>query len=276
MIVLFNNKLVDEKDANISALDRGFLFGDGVFTTLVVDNGKILFFEEHNKRLLEHSKKIDMEFIGLDKNLLKELIIKNNATEDKYRLRISISRGAKFSYDIPKSDSGTFIAFLSKFENTDKTSMNLTIYPHSISSSIADVKTLSYFERFWIKNYAKKNGFDDCLVLSCDNFILEAAFANVFWIKDDVLFYPDKTLPYLQGITLGYILKAAKDCNIEVKPIKAKLDDLKDAYVYMSSSTLDFIPVNKIDDSRIDDLKILKNHKFEKALKDAFEKYKKK
>ena len=97
MKILLNNQIVDEKDAKISALDRGYLMGDGIFSTLTIQDGKILFFEDHIDRLKDGCKKIKIIFPKIDISKIFELISVNNKGKGKFRLRITISRKGKFS-----------------------------------------------------------------------------------------------------------------------------------------------------------------------------------
>ena len=87
-----NQQLIDETQAEVSINERGFLFGDGIFETCKIFNGKIYNFKSHLARIVAGLKalKFNDDISDLEKKSLK-LIAKNQVKEGI--LRISISRG---------------------------------------------------------------------------------------------------------------------------------------------------------------------------------------
>jgi branched-subunit amino acid aminotransferase/4-amino-4-deoxychorismate lyase len=246
-IVFLKDQFVEEEKALINATNRGFLFGDGVFTTMVVEDGKINFFNDHIKRLQSHSKKLKLKFNEIDLETIKELIEKNDAKTGRWRVRLSIAREGDFSYFIDECSSCFMLISIHRLPEKRKEALETVIYPYPIVSSLANVKTLSYFERFWVKQFAKEKNVDDCITRDQHENILEAAFANIFWIDGNDLYYPDETCFYLKGITLKYTIKAAIMAGYKINQVKAKIDQLKNKSLFLTSSTIDILPIKSID-----------------------------
>ena len=129
---------------------RLFFIKSGIFSTLTIQDGKILFFEDHIVRLKDGCKKIKIIFPKIDISKIFELITVNNKRKGKFRLRITISRKGKFSYEL-KEEEGNIIMFIPDSGIVEKKNIKLTVFPKPVISSIIDIKTISYFERFWIK-----------------------------------------------------------------------------------------------------------------------------
>ena len=80
MFVYIDGQFYLEEEAKISINDRGFLFGDGAFTTIKVQDGVPEYLDEHLKRLEGHLKELNIENNHIDRSLIFELINKNNST----------------------------------------------------------------------------------------------------------------------------------------------------------------------------------------------------
>lgn len=229
-----NGKILPEEEAKISTLDRGFLVGEGVFTTMLLEEGKIPFFSAHAQRLKEHAQKIGMVCPEITLAMIRELVHANKAHIGVFRLRASVSA------------SGTFLLTLQKKESSSS-SFRLAIYPEGIQHPLSRIKTLCYLERFFLLSYAKERGFDDCATLNPEGYVLEASFANLFWMKERTLFYPAKSLPYLFGISLSHILQAAEEGGFTVQECLAKPEDLRKSSLYLCSSIQEFQLVRELE-----------------------------
>ncbi len=94
MIVYLNGRFVNEEDANISVLDHGFLYGDGVFEGIKAYNGRIFALDEHVDRFYESAQCIQLE-LPLSRNEMKKAIletVRRNNLRDAY-IRPVASRG---------------------------------------------------------------------------------------------------------------------------------------------------------------------------------------
>src|SRR6187551_991566 len=118
-MINFNGSIVSE-DANILVQNRGFLYGDAVFETVKIVNGKILFIEDHYFRLMSSMRVIRME-IPMDFTLeyLEEQILtlaKNNGIASSSRARITVYRNDG-GYYLPQNNSVSFLIKVIPLEN---------------------------------------------------------------------------------------------------------------------------------------------------------------
>lgn len=264
-ICFLKDQFVEEKKALVPAVDRGFLFGDGVFTTVLVEDGRVVFIDDHLNRLEDHARKIGIEPPNIHLDVISELIKKNRATSGRWRLRITMTGGNNPEIYLPTRQMGQFLMLLRPIPNAPKDPLSLCVYPERVSTPLAKIKTLSYLNRVWLRDFAIKKGFHDSLILDPDQYVLEGSMANLFWIQKKNFYFPSKKLPYLMGITLEYLIRAARVLGFNVKEEKATLGDLKGSSLFLSCSLLGFHPISKIENQTFK-----RNTSIETSLKKKF------
>lgn len=245
--VFLDGSFQKEKEGKVSCQDRALLFGDGVFTTLLLEDGRIPFLHDHLKRLEKHCQKIGIIPPFIEPSNIAELAHKNKAAKGKWRIRITISGGKTSQPDLSPRKHGFLLIKITPLVLHKHKKLRLCLYPSPIEHPLAGIKTLAYLDRFWIRSYALQRGYDDCVVRDAEGNILESSFANLFWIRENELYYPKKSLPYLHGVTLSRITQAAKKCGLKVTGCKAKPQHLRGSSVYLSNSLIGFLPVSQIE-----------------------------
>ncbi|GAB4186383.1 MAG: branched-chain-amino-acid transaminase [Simkaniaceae bacterium] len=267
--VLFNDQVVEKEKVCISPFDRGVIFGDGVFTTILIENGKPVFFDAHQKRLHEQAKSLHIKAPLIAKEHIYDLIAKNNARFGNYRLKIVIMGGSVDVKGFEKRQAGALFGFLEPYEKKNKP-LRVSIYPDPVETPIARFKTLSYLHRFILFDWAKERGVDECLIKNSEGILLEGVFSNFFWTCESNFYYPDPRLPLLHGITIQALQKIAENLGMQAKPVKAGLDQIpQEAHIFLTNSLMGFLPVTEIDNKQFP-----RNPHLEKVLKENFERYK--
>ena len=219
-IVFLNDKFLPENQAFIPISDTGFTFGEGVFTTIRVENGVPEAYDLHIKRLQNHCNILNIPYPTIKKKWINEIINLNNAKKNIWRLKIIITKSS--------------LVITIKPYTPPKKPLNVGIYSQPITSPHAKIKTLAYLSRISIIEEAKQKGLDDCIALSPEGYILECAFSNVFWTKNNELFTPDPSLPLLFGITIQSIIQE----NPKIHFVKYKIDELPDNISMFSCNSL--------------------------------------
>jgi len=114
------------------------------------------------------------------------------------------------------------------------------------------IKSLNFLNNILAKIEAKKNGAFEAIMLNFRGYIAEGTVSNVFFIKDKILFTPAVDVGILDGITRRLIIEIAKQKGVEVREGRFRPDDLYSAdEVFISSTTMEIMPVAQIDDIRI-------------------------
>lgn len=239
-----NGKIIREDEPCISLNDRGFLFGDGVFTTLKVEGGLPQYFEDHIRRLKEHCEKLHIEAPVILLEDVQKLILKNDAMTGVWRLKIILTGGEKSELQLNQRKYGKLLMTLNPVVDF-KTNLKLIVYPKPISTPLAGLKTLSYLDRLFLMDYASSHQVDDVITLSLDGFIMEAAFSNIFWIKDMDFFTPDPQLGFLFGIQLSktieqYEIKGYRIHFVQIKPESIPTD----VQIFICNSIKGVVPVS--------------------------------
>jgi branched-chain amino acid aminotransferase/4-amino-4-deoxychorismate lyase len=114
-------------------------------------------------------------------------------------------------------------------------------------SPASRLKTLSYLDNVLARAEARAGGADEALMLNTRGEIACAAAANVFWIRDDVLFTPDLDCGVLDGIERARVLRAAVALGLVIGMVRATPDDLKGAAVFLTNSLIGVRPVSRLD-----------------------------
>ncbi|SPJ31833.1 aminotransferase class IV [Candidatus Protochlamydia amoebophila] len=243
--VCLNGQLMPENQASIPITDRGFLFGDGLFTTLRVEQGQVEFWQSHLERLVHQCHQLRLIFPRLDFKWIEELIRLNLAHKGIWRLKMMITGGDERYLSLPLRQSSIQLLTLQSYKLEPFTPCRLTLYPSPIVKPTAHLKSLSYLDRLYVYDYANLKGYDDAVVCNCEAYLLETAFSNLFWIKNCQLYIPDPSLSYLQGIFLTNLIKYLK---FPIHFFKGGIEDIpNEATIFISNSLNHLRPVTEID-----------------------------
>lgn len=240
-IVFLEGKFIEESEASIPLTDRGFLFGDGIFTTMRVFEGKVEGLKTHLIHLQSQCAAINIEYPTIKEEWLYELVKQNQAFRGIWRLKIFVT-GGDCRLLVLQKRQGRLIMTLKPVEIHFPEEACLGIYPIPFSSPLASVKSLSYLDRLHMADYASRNDVDDVAVLSPEGYLLETSFANLFWKEGDAFFSPEPSHQLLQGATLFLI---AKEINIFF--VKKRIEEISQkAQVFLCNSIRGIIPVKQI------------------------------
>jgi len=259
MKVFLNGDFIEEEEANISVFDRGFLYGDGVFETLRIYNGKPFLLDRHLGRL---SHGLGSLFIGEKYSFSEYLeftskLIERNKVIDGV-LRIQATRGpGKRGYSTTGNYDPTVLISLHEAPNVDPNNAS----PVKLATSIqvlsdhdpfSTLKTTNKLANIVALREAEKAGMDDALLTNHKGNVTEASGSNVFWIKDGALFTPPVSSGCLSGITRGMILELAITMNLPTAQQDITLAGLNDTEsVFLTNSVREIQTVIQINDKSI-------------------------
>lgn len=255
--VYLNGQFLKLKDAKISVLDRGFLFGDAVYEAIPVYNGKPFQAKAHLLRLNESLHAIKMKRIAkvdLWLDIIHQLIEKNAG--DNCQLYIQITRGVDQSRKHNFSENLTPTVFMGAIRFTPKSIDELR---QGISGVILEdarwhhchIKTTSLIANIIAKLEADASNFDEVIFVR-DGFVTEATMRNVFMVKNGVLKTPRKTPLILSGITRDLVIDIAMRNHIPLEETDLTQTDFLNAdEVWVTSSTLEIVPVVRLNDQLV-------------------------
>ena len=231
-MINLNGQLLAPDNASLSITNRGFAYGDAVFETIRVINGKIIFWEDHYFRLMASMRIMRME-IPLDfspeflEREILDLVEANDLQNNAARVRLNVFRREGGYYtpqtnDIGYSISGELLG--SPFYLLSDANYEVELFKdHYLNSGLlSTLKTNNKALNVLGSIFARENSYQNCLLLNENKNVVEALNGNLFLVKDKVVKTPPLSEGCLKGITRGKIieiLKQLKDYTLVEEPI---------------------------------------------------------
>ena len=251
-MIYLNGKLVPIEQAYISVLDRGFIFGDGVYEVIPVYSRRPFRLANHLLRLQHSLDGIRLQNPYTDEewqNLLEQ-VIANNEGDDQY-LYLHITRGvAKRDHAFPVGIPPTVFIMSSPLP-TPPQELLLSGVPAITAVDNrwgrCDIKAISLLPNVLLRQLAIDCGAMETILLR-NGFLTEGAASNIFITKNNVLLAPPKSHLMLPGITYDVVLELAQTHTIpyEVRAISEM--ELRTAdEVMLTSSTKEIMPIVSLD-----------------------------
>ncbi len=225
--ILFDGRLFERQDACLSSANRSFRYGDGLFETIKVCRGKVMWPEEHYYRLIRSAVALKYimpealslkEFSGLIMNLYKA----NHPQGEPARIRFSLFRKDGGLYT-PANNQVSFLIESEKLNNEgygfQERGLDIDIYPdqHKAVNKLSALKTASALLFVMAAIYKQEKGYDDCILLNqCGN-IAEATSSNVFVVLGDKLITPGLDQGCVDGVMRGVLLKLSSKLSFKTK-----------------------------------------------------------
>ncbi|MDD5772833.1 MAG: aminotransferase class IV [bacterium] len=252
MYIKINGKFYTKDKAKVSVLDRGFLYGDGVFETMRVYNGHVFALNEHLARLRNSAKTILLKIIKTDEEIKNELIktLKKNKLKNAI-LRISFSRGRGWGLNLKGELKPSMVILCRAFhpypEEFYKKGVDVIISKKVVSYSgsvLNRVKSTNYIPNILAKNEADDTGAFDALTVDEKGYILEGSVSNFFIVKKGVLITAPLKTGILPGITREIVLKLAKMSGIKIEEKKFKPELIYKAdEAFLTNTSIEVLPV---------------------------------
>ncbi len=204
-MVNFNGALIAENEVQLSTQNRAFKYGDAIFETIKVVNGKVVFLEDHYFRLMASMRmlrmKIPMEFTleFLQEEITK--VVKELSEASTYRIRLTVFRKDGGLYT-PVTNEIDYIIEGSPLEHTDKKVYKVDVFKdfYNYSGLLSTVKTTNRMLNTLAAVFAEENDLDNCILLNERKGVVEAINGNLFIVKGNVVKTPALTEGCIKGI----------------------------------------------------------------------------
>lgn len=260
-IVYLNGQYLPVKEATISVMDRGFLFGDSVYEVVPVFGNKMLRLDEHLARLQNSLNRIclpnphdDAEWAKIFSDLLEK-----NTGEDR-AIYLQVSRGAyaKRDLSIPEQTDiqfqSTVFAMVLQVTPPDIEVVSAGISVITVDDfrwNACDIKSTSLVANVMLRQQAAEADVEDAILIK-SGVVTEGTASNVFIVKNNVLITPPTGRHLLPGITRDLVIEIAKNNTILVEEREIKEAELYDAdEIWMTSSTREIAPVISLNGEKV-------------------------
>lgn len=254
--IWLNNQLVSESKATVSVFDRGFLYGDGVYETVRVYDGRIFRIKNHLERLDHSLKGINLKIPWNREYLIGacERLIKANKLKESL-VRITISRGVgKIGYDPSACKKPTLVIFSTPvrqdlfdlWKNGVKIQI-VQVRRNSLKSLSPSVKHTNCLNGILAKMESLKARSFEGVFLNLDDELAEGTISNIFIVKEGVLKTPSLDCGILDGVTRGAMIETAKKTGIKVSETHIRLPEVfKADEIFLTSTTMEAMPVVRV------------------------------
>ncbi|MDB6065087.1 MAG: branched-chain amino acid aminotransferase [Pedosphaera sp.] len=216
MIVFFNGRFVPEAQAVVSIFDRSFLYGDGLFETLRVHQGKLFRWAEHMERFRRGAEFLKIQVPFQEGDLRKQALqlIERNEMREAL-LRMTLSRGVGVRGYSPKGANSPALVMTmhavqdmeGEGEKPPKWRAITASFRLPTNEALALFKTCNKLPQIMARAEADDRGADEALLLNTDGEVVEASSSNLFWIRDGVVCTPPLTSGVLAGVTRLVVLE---------------------------------------------------------------------
>lgn len=246
-IVYLNGEFLPLNQAKVSVMDRGFLFGDGVYEVIPVYGGRPLRLDEHMERLASSLRGIRMTppLSNAEWSTVFSRLIQGAHDQSIY---LQVTRGVapKRDHAIPSDIEPTVFAMCTAIAPLPVDGI-CTITVDDIRWDWCHIKAITLLSNVLLRQEAIDRGCAEAILVR-DGYAIEGAASNLFVLVDGVLVTPPKSKQLLPGITRDLVLELAVQHGIPASERQITLDELKTAQeVWMTSSTREIMPVIELD-----------------------------
>jgi branched-chain amino acid aminotransferase group I len=250
--VFVNGELVEGAAARVPALDRGLLYGYGLFETMRSYGGHVFRLEQHHQRLCEGAALLGLEApLGLPG--LREAIgavLKRNGLTDA-SLRLTLTAGPSEAVEPSKAQVVLLAGEPTEYpEALYERGMAAVISPirRNETSPLSRVKSLNYLDNLLAREEAHRQSADEAVLLNSQGFVAEGSASNVFLVRNGVLLTPSVQSGGLPGITRQVVLELAAAAGLEAKETEVEPGDLFEASeAFLTSSLKEVMPLTRLD-----------------------------
>lgn len=224
------------------AENRGLAYGDGLFETMIVQNGQINYWEDHLKRLLSGLNFLE---INPQKNLLDTIpsqiqtLIKENEIGDHARAKLMIWRNTGGLYT-PTEHSFSFLITVAPFDPELRPLGSLAIceelrLPKSSIGNFKTINSMYYVKAGLLKARAQA---DDLILLNTNQEVCECTSSNLFWKKNNTYYTPALETGCIAGVMRKNFLKElASKGNQVIEGVFTRSDLLGADCYYLTNVT---------------------------------------
>lgn len=256
-MIYLNGEYLPLSEARISVLDRGFLFGDGVYEVIPVYARRPFRLNEHLARLQSSLDAIRL-INPLDKSqwtaMIEKIIAQNEGEDQQIYLQVtrgvSVDANVKRNHAFPKSATSTVFAMSEPLlpppvEQREQGISAVTAADNRWHR--CDIKATSLLANCLLRQRAIDEGCTETVLLR-DGFLTEGAASSIFVIQNGILLAPPKSHLMLPGITYDVILELADRQGLPYQVRDVLETEVRTAdELWLASSTKEVLPIVTLD-----------------------------
>lgn len=264
--VYLNGTICESHKARISIYDRGFLYGDGVFETVRVYNGRPFCLEEHMERLENSARGIQLSLPPVlcsstaVAQIIRDLLKRNGLTDAT--IRIVVTRGENrdlgYAHSLATEPTLAIIARPLPADILEVQSRGVRVIVSSVRRVSIDalsphIKSNNVLNNILAYLETEATGAYEAIMLNHDGYVAEGTRSNVFIVKNGIVKTPPLSAGILSGVTRSVVMKlAGEEPQVTVAEELFGVTELQGAdEVFLTHTTMEIVPVVQIGETRI-------------------------
>lgn len=255
--VYLNGDFMPMSQARISPMDRGFLFGDGIYEVVPSYGGRLVGWGPHMDRMQSGLDAVEID-VRIDhevwREIAQQLISRNGGGNLAVYFHVSRGADTRRNHTYPEGITPTIYAFAYEIPPAPEPDYaKATPYTVSTAEDLrwrrCNIKSTALLGNVMHMQDSHAQGYSETILYNQRGEITEAAACNVYVIKDGVVATPELDHQKLPGITRYMLLAILRtDGSIRVEERVVTLEELRNAdEVWLSSSSKDIAPVVAVD-----------------------------
>jgi len=255
-VIYLNGEFMPIEQARIPVLDRGFIFGDGVYEVIPVYSRHPFRLHEHLRRLRESLKSIKLANPHDDPtwvHLIGRLIALNEPEDQS--LYMHVTRGpAKRDHAFPKGVAPTVFLMSNPLTTPHRQQVSEGVCAITALDNRwlrCDIKAIALLPNVLLRQEAVEAGCVEAVLLR-EGFMTEGAASNIFVVSKGVMLAPPKNHLMLPGITYDVVLELAQANGIRHEVREIAEAELRGAdEIWLTSSTKEVLAITRLDDAPV-------------------------
>ena len=253
--VYLNGQYLPLADAKVSVLDRGFLFGDGVYEVIPAYNGQLFRLAAHVERLYNSLAgiRLPLDYSVEDWQAIFQPFLETGKDQSIY---LQVTRGVAEKRDHAFPAQITPTIFVMCTDITPFAGKYIGIKSVTVDDTrwqLCHIKAITLLANILLRQEAVDQGCAEAILVK-NGYVIEGAASNLFAVIDGVLITPPKSNEILPGITRDVILELAEANNIPYREDIIALEALQTASeIWVASSTREILPVVELDGKPVAD-----------------------
>ena len=256
--VCVDGEILPEEKARLSPLDRGFLYGDGLFETMKARGNRVDFLGQHLERLRAGALALRLPFpTGFDFEGCVRQLLDKNGIRGEASIKICLSRGrhqGEISLYSPSRSTLVILASPTLGPSPDRweQGLSLSVEPElrqNPSSPLCGLKSLNYLFHLVARTRARDRGFEEAILLNGAGEVCESTSANLFCFRQGRLQTPAPSCGLLPGVLRAALMKCLEEEGEPVAEVRLPAASLAECEeVFLTNSLLEIVPVGRIDE----------------------------
>ncbi len=234
--------------------NKSVLYGYGVFSSIRILNGTPFLWDKHWCRLVDNARKVGINLLEHSEEntnrKLKKTIEADGISAGKARITFADESASEIWSVVHKKK--TSLSIITSELRRVRNKFRLTTSPYRVNSlsPLVGIKSCNYLDKILALDEAKARGFDEAIQINERGEVVSATMANVFWLKENILYTPSLKTGCLPGTTREFVLE-----NLDCREVEMTLDKLNSSdAIFLTSAGLGVVQVAEFESRRFKEI----------------------